>query len=61
MSSLLLQSRSEELEMGYASRDLNQRPGISAGKVFVITIPSFLWPGPGPGKVGALLSLHRRL
>ncbi len=30
MSSLLLQSRSEELEMGYASRDLNQRPGISA-------------------------------
>ena len=41
-ASLLLQSRSEELDIGYASRDLNQQTGTSAGKVFVITIPSFL-------------------
>jgi hypothetical protein len=47
--------------MGYASRDLNQRPGMSAGKIFGLACgqvidycytTSFLWPGPGLGKVG---------
>ena len=48
--------------MGYASRDLNQRPGMSAGKIFGLACgqvidycytTSFLWPRPGLGKVGA--------